>query len=86
MILTIAIWQNVMYEYSCYDSTFTAGTSPDDSYDVKCHNIQINVIISPEMELPCRTIKIDRYYNYAGRKPIRLCKGPCYNARVMYVF
>ena len=50
------------------------------------NNIQINVIISPEMELPCRTIKIDRYYNYAGRKPIRLCKGPCYNARVMYVF
>ena len=50
------------------------------------HNIQINVIISPEMELPCRTIKIDRYYNYAGQKPIRLCKGPCYNARVMYVF
>ena len=49
-------------------------------------NIQINVIIFPEMELHCRTIKIDRYYNYAGRKPIRLCKGPCYNARVMYVF
>ena len=50
------------------------------------NNIQIIVIISPEMELHCRTIKIDRYYNYAGCKPIRLCKGPCYNARVMYVF
>ena len=34
------------------DSTFTACTSPDDSYDVKNdNNIQINVIIFPEMEL-----------------------------------